>query len=49
MTTRKIGRDARDGKFISVKEAIRRPSTTTVETIKTKPGDKPTPSKPKGK
>jgi len=30
----KIGRDARTGKFIPVKEAIRRPSTTVVETIK---------------
>ena len=30
----KIGRDARDGRFIPVDVAIRRPSTTTVETIK---------------
>lgn len=30
----KIGRDARTGKFIPVKVAIRRPATTTVETIK---------------
>lgn len=32
--TVKIGRDARTGEFIPVKEAVRRPSTTTVETIK---------------
>jgi hypothetical protein len=30
----KIGRDARTGEFIPVKEAQRRPSTTVVETIK---------------
>lgn len=30
----KIGRDARNGRFIPVEVAIRRPSTTTVETIK---------------
>ena len=35
---RKIGRDARTGKFIPVKEAERRPSTTIVETIKHKKG-----------
>jgi hypothetical protein len=34
MTNRKIGRDAKTGEFIPVKEAIRRPTTTTVETIK---------------
>jgi len=28
----KIGRDARTGQFIPVSEAIRRPSTTVVET-----------------
>jgi hypothetical protein len=39
-TTRKIGRDARTGEFIPVREAIRRPSTTVVETIR-----KPTTSK----
>lgn len=49
MTTRKIGRDARNGKFIPVNEAIRRPATTTVEKIKTNPGGKTTPTKPKGK
>lgn len=38
----KIGRDARTGQFIPVAEAIRRPSTTVVETIRT-------PSKPKAK
>jgi len=32
--TRKIGRDARTGEFIPVKEARRRPNTTVVETIK---------------
>jgi len=31
----KIGRDAKTGEFIPVKEAQRRPSTTTVETVKT--------------
>lgn len=30
---RKIGRDAKKGTFIPVKEAQRRPSTTVVETI----------------
>ena len=34
MATRKIGRDAGTGEFIPVKEAERRPKTTTVETIK---------------
>ena len=33
-STIKIGRDARNGQFISVNEAKRRPSTTVVETIK---------------
>lgn len=33
--SRKIGRDAKSGQFIPVKVAIRRPSTTTVETVKT--------------
>lgn len=36
----KIGRDAGSGQFIPVREAQRRPTTTTVETIKR------TPSKP---
>lgn len=30
----KIGRDAETGEFIPVKEAIKRPKTTIVETIK---------------
>ena len=33
-TTIKVGRDAKTGEFIPVKEAVRRPNTTTVETIK---------------
>ena len=33
-TSRKIGRDAKSGQFISVKEAHKRPNTTVVETIK---------------
>ena len=32
--SQKIGRDAKSGEFIPVKVAQRRPSTTTVETIK---------------
>lgn len=32
----KIGRDAKTGKFIPVKDAEKRPSTTVVETIKRK-------------
>ena len=32
--SRKVGRDAKTGRFIPVKEAKRRPSTTVVETIK---------------
>ena len=32
--TIKIGRDAKTGQFIPVKEAVRRPNTTVVETIK---------------
>jgi hypothetical protein len=35
--THKIGRDAKTGLFIPVKEATRRPNTTTVETIKNPP------------
>lgn len=43
MTTKKgsdikIGRDAKTGKFIPVKEAERRPSTTVVETIRRRKG-----------
>jgi hypothetical protein len=33
-STQKIGRSAITGRFIPVSVAIRRPSTTTVETIK---------------
>jgi hypothetical protein len=40
MATRKIGRDARTGKFIPVTEARIRKNTAVVETIKT-------PKKPK--
>lgn len=36
----KVGRDAKSGQFIPVREAQRRPSTTTVETIKPKPKGK---------
>ena len=39
-TTRKIGRDARTGRYIPVKEAQRRPATTVVETVKPKPTKK---------
>ena len=31
--THKVGRDSRTGEFIPVKEAERRPSTTTVERV----------------
>jgi hypothetical protein len=34
--SQKIGRDAKSGQFIPVREAPRRPSTTTVETMKRK-------------
>ncbi len=37
MATRKIGRDARNERFIPVKVAQRRTDTAVVETIKTKP------------
>lgn len=36
VTKIKIGRDAKSGEFITVKEAGRRPGTTVVETIKIK-------------
>ena len=39
-TMRKIGRSAKTGKFMPVKEAQRRPDTTVVETMKTKPKPK---------
>jgi hypothetical protein len=32
--TFKVGRDAKSGEFITVKDATRRPTTTVVETIK---------------
>jgi hypothetical protein len=34
MATKKIGRDASTGQFIPVKVAVRKPSTTVVETVK---------------
>ena len=34
MAVRKIGRDAKTGRFIPVKEAEHRPTTTVVETVK---------------
>jgi len=34
----KIGRDAKNGRFIPVKEAKRRPNTTVVETLPKKKG-----------
>lgn len=40
MGTRRIGRDAKTGEFIPVKEAERRPNTTVIETIKTPPKTK---------
>jgi hypothetical protein len=43
---RKIGRDAKTGEFIPVKEANKRPNTTTVETI---PSPKKAPPKDKKK
>jgi hypothetical protein len=35
-TNTKIGRDAETGKFIPVKEAVKNPKTSVVETIKKK-------------
>lgn len=46
MSTRRIGRDAKTGRIISVSVAVRRPSTTVVETVKTPPKK---PASPKGK
>lgn len=44
----KIGREADTGKFIPVKEALRRPATTVVETIKRSPQQpKPAPQRKK--
>lgn len=34
MGVRKVGRDAKTGQFIPVKEARRRPTTTVIETVK---------------
>lgn len=45
MSKRKIGRDAKTGEFIPVKEAKARPSTTTVETIDTTPKKPTSPKK----
>ena len=39
-TTTKIGHDAKTGRFIPVKHAKRRKSTTVVETIRQKPKNK---------
>ncbi len=36
----KVGRDAKSGQFVPVKEAQRRPATTVVETIKPRPKGK---------
>jgi hypothetical protein len=48
MTTRKIGRDAKNGRIISVEEAKRRPSTSTVETVPTPKKKDDEKKKPKG-
>jgi len=45
MSKHQIGRDARTGEFIPVREAIRRPTTTVVETI-TRPSPPPRVTKP---
>jgi hypothetical protein len=45
--TRKIGRDAGNGRFITVKEAERRKKTAVVETVKASP-KKPGPKRGKG-
>jgi len=44
MPTSKIGRDAKNGQFITVKEANRRPNTTVVEKIR-RPKPKPSTKK----
>lgn len=41
MSKQQIGRDARTGEFITLREAARRPNTTVVETIR-----RPVPAKP---
>jgi len=38
--TSRRGRDAKTGKFIPIKEAKRRPSTTVIETVKVGPTKK---------
>jgi hypothetical protein len=38
--SRKAGRDAKSGQFVSLKEARRRPATTIIETIKARPKGK---------
>ena len=35
MATHKVTRDSRTGQFVPPKEAIRRPATTTTETVRT--------------
>lgn len=45
MASNKIGRDAKTGEFMTVKEAQRRKSTAIVETRRAP--SKPSPSKPK--
>jgi hypothetical protein len=42
----KIGRDAKTGEFIPVKDALGRPNTTVVETIKRSPPIKQSDSGP---
>lgn len=44
-TPHKIGRDAGTGQFIPVSEAVRRPSTTVVETIRHSPPKPPSKKK----
>lgn len=43
-----VGRDSRSGKFVTVKEATRRPATTTVERVP-KPGRGDTKGEPRRK
>jgi hypothetical protein len=45
MAIRKVGRDAQSGRFIPVVRTRLRPSTTTLETIKTTPRKTPRRSK----
>lgn len=39
-TSFQVGRDAKSGQFVPVREAQRRPGTTVVETVKQKPKGK---------